>query len=206
MPDHFVEPGDPSQCEGSFSGGQCRHRAEPGDRFCKGCGGKNQLALKSRRQYLLKDTRSATRLAELAEHEEIKSLREEIGLARVLLERRFNMIQSDADLLAACGPVNVMLLTIERLVKTSHQIETNLGVLLTRNTVLRLAQAMCEIVIEEIQSVPGFEAIVDRLSTRLLSTVLQAKNDDAKRIEAIDVEFTAQPSPVVAAKEEHSRA
>lgn len=196
MPEHYVDLDDPNRCEGSFSGGQCRHQAEPGDRFCKGCGGKNRLSLEARRQYLLKDTRQAARLAEFAEHDDIKSLREEIGLARVLLERRFNMIQSDADLLAACGPVNAMLLTIERLVKTSHQIETNLGVLLTRNTVLKLAQAMCEIVIDEIQAVPGFEQIVDRLSQRLLSTVLRANNDDTKRIEAIDVEFARQTEPV----------
>jgi hypothetical protein len=196
VPDHFVQPGDPDQCEGHFSGGQCRHRAEPGDKFCKGCGGKNQISLEARRQYLLKDTRHATRLAQFAEHEDIKSLREEIGLARVLLERRFNLIKDDSDLLQACGPINGMLLTIERLVKTSHQIETNLGVLLTRNTVLKLAQAMCEIVIDEIQSVPGFEEIVDRLSQRLLSAVLRANNDDTKRIEAIDVEFARQTEPV----------
>jgi hypothetical protein len=58
----------------------------------------------------------------------------------MLIERRFNLIQSDADLIAACGALNTLLLTVERLVKSAHPIEKSLGTLLARSAVLRLAQ------------------------------------------------------------------
>jgi len=54
-------------------------------------------------------------LAQFAEHEEVKSLRDEIALARMLIERRFNLIKDDADLISACGSLNTLLLTVGRL-------------------------------------------------------------------------------------------
>lgn len=198
MPPISVPNGAPNQCQGSYTSGQCRHPAEPGDTLCKGCGGVDRVAQNSRRQYMLANSNYAQRLTQLAEHEDIKSLREEIAIARMMLERRFNMIKdSDAELLAACGPINMMLGTIERLVKTSHQIETNLGVVLTRNTVLKLAQVMVEIVMDEIQSIPNYEEIIDRISARLISAITNTtnNNDDTRKIEAIDVEFEHTPPP-----------
>lgn len=189
-----VHPDDPNRCEGHAGREQCHYRAEPGDTKCRACGGKDQVALESKRQYILTNVESRTRLAQFAESDTIKSLRDEIAMARVLTEKRFNLIKTDADLLSACGPLNTMLLTIERLIKTCHATEQSLGVLLGRATVLNLASQLCQIMIDELQDVPGFEEIVERVSERLVASVLKANNnDDPKRLEsakAIDVEFT----------------
>lgn len=194
-----VHPDDPNRCEGHAGGEQCHYRVAPGDKLCVACGGKDQLALESKRQYLLSNVESRTRLAQFAESDTIKSLRDEIALARVLTEKRFNLIKTDADLLTACGPLNTLLLTIERLVKTCHSTEQSLGVLLSRATILNLAQQMCQIVIEELQDVPGFESVVERISDRLVGIVMKANNDDPKRLESaeqpIDVEYTKSETP-----------
>ncbi len=82
--------------------------------YCQACGGRSLAPARRLRQYLLAKAQDSTRLAQFAEHEDVKSLRDEIALARMLIERRFNLIKDDADLIAACGSLNTLLLTVER--------------------------------------------------------------------------------------------
>lgn len=103
--------------------------------------------------------------------EEIKSLREEIFLARAMVERRLNMVESDADFLQACGTVNTYLLTLERLVTSCHKLEVNLGALLSKGAIVALAQSIVSILMEELQHIDGYEAIIDRVSTNILAAV-----------------------------------
>jgi len=84
--------------------------------YCLACGGRSQAPARRLRQYLLAKAQDSTRLAHFAEHEDVKSLRDEIALARMLIERRFNLIKDDADLISASSSLNTLLLTVERLV------------------------------------------------------------------------------------------
>ena len=54
--------------------------------------------------------KTRARLHKFADHEEIRSLREEIALARMLAEPRWNMVKNDNDLIMACGSLNTLLL------------------------------------------------------------------------------------------------
>lgn len=182
MSSHFVEPDDPSRCEGAVpGGGQCRFPREPGHTLCKACGGRNLIKAEEKRQYVLTEVRDQTRLAELAEHDSVKTLREEIALARILVEKRFNIIKTDNDLIQGCGAINSLLLTIEKLVKTCHTMEQSLGTLISRTDMLRIAEKVIEIIAEELAGVDGFEIVVDRVAMRLVKSI------DTK---VIDVEAT----------------
>jgi hypothetical protein len=121
--------------------------------YCLACGGRNQAPARRLRQYLLAKAQDSTRLAQFAEHEEVKSLRDEIALARMLIERRFNLIKDDADLISACGSLNTLLLTVERLVKSAHAIEKSLGTLLARTAVLRLGRQICQIIVDRLEGI-----------------------------------------------------
>lgn len=105
--------------------------------------------------------------------DDLKSLTEEIALARTLLERRLNGIKDDAELIASTAQITNMLLTIEKLVSSCHRIEQSLGVLIGREKVVELAKAVAEILLEELQDVPGYEAIIDRISTKLMSALAE---------------------------------
>jgi hypothetical protein len=129
-----------------------------------------------KRLYRLTEAQYRTRLAQLSEHEQVKTLREEIALTRMLIEKRFNLIKTDADLLAAYGPINSLLLTVEKLVKSANAIEQNLGVLLGKPALLRLSQTLCEIIIDELQGTPGFEEKIDKIVARLVTAVSSAQN------------------------------
>ena len=178
---------DPRRCKGAAPDGQCQNFAEEGSDYCAAHCGKSNLPAIQTRQYLLAKADFRKRLAELGDHEDIKSLRDEIALARMLIEKRLNMVQTDNDILAACGPINQLLLTVERLVKSAHQIETNLGVLLARKSVLRLGQQICQIITEELEGIENYEEIVDSIINRIIETIKRA-NNSATDVKALEFE------------------
>ncbi|REJ86529.1 MAG: hypothetical protein DWQ35_23145 [Planctomycetota bacterium] len=170
------DPADPRRCQGAAPDGQCMNEAESGSDFCRAHGGHSTAEAQEKRLYLLTKAKHRERLAQLSEHEEIKSLRDEIAIARMLIEERFNAIKNDSDLLAAFGPINTSLLTVERLVKSAHQIEQNLGNLLAKTSVLALGQSISRILIDELEDLPDYEEIVDRINERIITTIASAGN------------------------------
>ncbi|MGH7194650.1 MAG: hypothetical protein ACREJM_14120, partial [Candidatus Saccharimonadales bacterium] len=158
------DPADPNRCKGATRSGQCRHKALTGSDYCHGCGKlwDNEAALlEQKRQYNLTEAHYRVRLEQLAEHSDVKSLRDEIALTRLLIEKRFNLIKTDTDFINACGQINTLLLTAERLNKSAHAIEQSLGVLLSRDTVLRLGQAIIEVLADELKTLPDHEELID---------------------------------------------
>ena len=199
MPGHISEKivpeDDPNRCQGSYPGGQCRFGAVENDIYCEGCGGKNSLILVEKTQYQLSNTKYRTRLAQLnSQGSDIKSLREEIALIKLMVEQRFNMIKTDTDFIAACGPINQMLLTAERLVKTANQIENDLGLVLGKEVLFKLAEQWIDLIIREITphvAEDVFGGVVDRVSEGIIGLVEKAGKDDI-----VDVEFESkEPSP-----------
>lgn len=181
-----LDPADPERCKLSIGDRQCTDLSEPGAEYCRKHRGVDHTNEVSTRLYLLAKADEQARLLKLADHEEIRSLREEIALARMLVERRWNLIRNDNDLIMACGSVNTLLLTIERLVKSAHSIEQNLGVLLSKSAVMALGQNICRIIVEELDGIENYEAIVDSITQRILNTIASAKDkpEPARVIEA----------------------
>jgi len=172
-----LDPADPTRCKGTNPEGQCWNQAEEGSDFCRAHHGVNLAPARNMRQYLLTKVEERTRLAQFADHDEIKSLREEIALTRMLIEKLYNSIQSQADLLTICGPLNRALLTVERLVKSSHQIEQSLGNLLGRPAVLRVGQQIVEILMVRLEGIPGYEGLVDSIIEDIVPTIQSATNE-----------------------------
>jgi hypothetical protein len=140
-------------------------------------GGVDLTEQEETRGYLLSKLEDRARLTSLSDElEPVKELHDAISLTHMLIEKRYNIIQTEGDLLAACGPLNQLLQTMERLVNSTHRIETNLGELLARHAVITLAKEMVKIVIEEIEGVDDYEAIIDRITERLIETVGKANN------------------------------
>jgi len=171
---------DPHRCKGPKPDGQCRNIAEVGSAYCQACGGRSQAPARRLRQYLLAKAQDSTRLAQFAEHEDVKSLRDEIALTRMLIERRFNLVRDDADLISACGSLNTLILTVERLVKSAHVIEKSLGTLLARAAVLRVGQQICQIIVDRLEGIPNYEQIVDAIITDIVATVSKADNSEVE--------------------------
>lgn len=172
---------DPNRCKGAAPEGQCLYLAMTGSEYCKAHGGSHNKDLAETQSYLLTQADYKRRLAQLqVQSEPIRELKDAIALTHMLIEKRFNLIKDDNDLLAACGPLNALLLTMERLVKSAITLEQNLGALLAKPTVLNLGQTIVTIIIDELAGVEGYEDRVDRITSRMLQSISLSANTEAK--------------------------
>jgi len=154
--------------------------AVEGAERCMVCA-QTDLVEAGRKQYLLTNPRFQVRLSQLSTADEIKSLRDEVAIARMLVEERLNKIESDQDLYASCGAINTLLLTIEKLVSRSHILEQNLGQLYHRSTIVQMMQAFVAVVDEEVRPLEGGIAAIDRIVERIYSFARTARNEEQAR-------------------------
>lgn len=90
------------------------------------------------------------------------------------------MIKNDSDLMVACGPLNTLFLTLERLVKSCNQLEKNLGNLLSKSALISFAGEVIEAITDEISHLPEYEELVDRISDRLIDMAAKTQNVESE--------------------------
>ena len=179
-----TDPADPRRCKFSYPHEQCWREAEHGSDFCLAHGGKSTEQAEDKRHYYLAEVDNRRRLSELSGNGQVESLREGIGLVRMLIEKQMNAAKSDAETLSSCGSINNLLLTMSKLIKDCHALEQSLGDLLSKQAVVRLGQSICEIVIEELRGIEGHEEIIDRIVNRLFPAISGASNGELLRLPA----------------------
>lgn len=168
---------DPRRCKGRAPDGQCRNVSVTGSDYCLAHGGHDLTDMRKQQGFLLAKAEDQGRLSALSDTlEPVKELRSTIALTHMLIEKRWNSVKDDTDLLTHCGPLNQMIATMEKLVSSCHRIETNLGELLARQAIIALAKDMVQIVIEELEGIDDYELIIDRITERLINTIRDADN------------------------------
>lgn len=179
MTDKARYPNDPNRCQATTRRGQCIKLAVEGKIYCDYHLRDQDIEDKqSLRAYMLTDPVTAGAAGRHSQVEELKSLREEIALARAMIERRLNLVENNADFLQACGTVNTYLLTLERLVTSCHKLEVNLGTLLSKGAILVIAQEVVGILMRELEGVKNHEEIVDRISGRIVEVIEEQERID----------------------------
>lgn len=161
------------RCEHTSKSGQCNHLAVEGSKFCAEHSRDPQAGPK--RQYMLNKAIYQQRYSNFAESDDIRTLKDEIAILRMVMQERLNMIGSDSEMLASCGQIASLAVTIERLVKSCHTLESNLGSLIAKPTLLGIANSIVQILLQELAEVPGYEILVDKISERILQVVTEAK-------------------------------
>jgi hypothetical protein len=115
------------------------------------------------------------RYSAFAESDDLRTLKDEIAILRMVMQERLNMIGSDSEMLASCGQIASLAVTIERLVKSCHTLESRLGSLLAKPTLLGIANDMVQILLQELADQPNYEVLVDKISERILKVITEAK-------------------------------
>ncbi len=177
-PSYYIEEILYMQCEhvNKFSG-QCSRQTCEGTNKCPiHTHGDSEKVEK--RVYRLQNMERRLRHETLSNHDALRSIREEVAVARMLLEERLNSIKTDADLISACGPINTLLLTIEKLTSSCLKLDKSVGNLLAKPIILKMASDIVAIILEELADLPGHELIVDKISERIIETMSSIEGED----------------------------
>lgn len=102
------------------------------------------------------------RVQELKDDSEIRSLKNEIGILRMLIEDRFKRITDDVQLQIHSSAIADMLMKVEKLVSSCVRIEKSLGELLDKGQIVQFGQEVVEIISEYV-SPEKLEEVASRI-------------------------------------------
>jgi hypothetical protein len=135
------------RCESSNAHGPCPYCKVPGSEYCPRHGANKGIQAEAKevtRNYRLRQWKR--RVGELADSDGIKSLREEVGILRMLLEETLNQCETPMDLLLYSQKMADLVMKIERLVVSCDKLENRMGLLLNKDSVLQLANTYVQII------------------------------------------------------------
>jgi hypothetical protein len=165
------EPDDPRRCQTVIATkGQCINLAVDGAQYCPVHSGYGQVRAeenKTLRTYRLKKYQN--RLTEFAEHDRIKSLRDEIGILRILIEERLNLCHTDLDLMLHSSVLSDLIMKVEKVVTSCNRLENQLGLLLDKTQALQLGAEIVEIVARHVENEEVLQQIADEIISSISS-------------------------------------
>ena len=161
---------DPERCQGQTTQGQrCPYKAMPGVTHCPMHGGPKQQESKKKetlRNYRLQLWNQ--RVAEFGDSEGVKSLRDEIGITRLLLENVVNRCQDSTELILYAPRIGDLVMKIEKLVTSCHKLEASTGLLLDKSAALVIAGKIVEVVSRFVTDPDA----VDKIATEICETIV----------------------------------
>lgn len=171
-----ADENDPNRCLGQDKHlGQCRYKAVPGSKYCPRH--KGDLAIRAQEKENLRQYKIGIyeqRYKEFATDPEIKSLRQEIGITRMLLEELFKRCQGDNPntLLVHLPRIDQTTERIRKLVESCHRMEEKLAVSLDRAVVLQIAETIVVIVNKHVDDPQLLETLSGEIFTAITGKVL----------------------------------
>ncbi len=164
----------PDRCTHHKPGeGQCPMQSVPNYNRCEVHGGVNQLQINKKqelRAYMANRWRAE--IKSNASDSEIKSLREELGIARIMLDQLLNRCKDSHDLLLMSTPIDNMLKTITLIQKNSHLIEKDLNNIITPESLEEFGNALFNIIMEEVQD----SNTINRISMKIMKELRKVTN------------------------------
>lgn len=151
---------DPERCLGKHTHlGQCGYKRMEGSEYCPLHARLGHHTLKKQEEYNYNLTKYRARIAQFADNPKVKSLREEIGVLRLLLETTLNMCDTNNKLLIYSGKLADLVSRVERVVNTCNTIETKTGQLLDKSVIMTLVDSILQILIAHISEGDVLDAI-----------------------------------------------
>lgn len=162
-------PDDKDRCQATGSQGQCPYKAIPGYPNCPRHGISHVKADEKNKANQYRIQVWQQRMNEFAESGDVKSLRDEIGILRLLMEETLNKCSDTTTLLIYQSKISDLAMKIEKLVSSCHRLEAKMGMLLDKSAALRLAGQIVEIISSEISDADAIDRISNGIITELAS-------------------------------------
>lgn len=157
--------------------GQCMNKvAKEGGSYCGACQVPTDKVDSRRLNYAFLKAKVQQDITEKAENSAIKSLREEIGILRLLVERIINKCEDDDDLLIKSPQISDLVTRIEKLVRSCHYLEDQMGDLLDKTAILRFGAQVIELISTEIMDLE----LLERISGKMITILNSIGNDEGE--------------------------
>lgn len=172
----MTHPADPERCQGVTAAGQCQHKGIPGKQYCAVHISSTLRCEERSNQRNYRIAKWRARLEEFADNPQVKGLREEIGLLRILLEELVNTCTDSTKLILASNKISDLILKIEKLVSSCHRLEKSTGMLLDKSSAIQLASKFVQIIAEEVDD----PVLIEKISDKLISEIQNLKPSEAR--------------------------
>lgn len=167
----------PNRCQAVHGHGQCQYVSLEGSNYCAMHGGnKAQEAAKKKVQRGYNLAQWQNRVDDFSDGDNVKNLRAEIGILKMLLENVVNMCKTSQDLLLYSSKIGEMASKIEKLVVSCSRLESSMGMMLDKSAALHLAAMMVEIISKYVTD----EDAVDMIANDIALAVVSLNGKDVK--------------------------
>lgn len=141
-----VEDGDPDQCLSMGKHGQCRFKRVPGGNHCEIHGGNKIIESQNKKSLnLYRLSKWEARIRELSLPETLKSLNEEMGILRIMLEERVNACTSATQLVLNSAGISELIVKIRDTAKVVHNLDVATGKTLDKTALTQFASEIISI-------------------------------------------------------------
>ena len=174
-------PGAPNRCQSTLAqgrSGQCMNVALPGSDFCTVHGGVDKSSEQGLYNLRLTQAQWIRDISQQANSTGIKSLRDEIGVLRVILQEKLNAIGNANDLVQQCGPLGDLIMKIERIVLSCDKLENNMGMVVDKSVLLQFAGEVVSIIATELVGTANSDVIIDKIACRITESISRSSVED----------------------------
>lgn len=161
--DFIKDPDDPERCTAISGTRQCNKRKMAGFDYCAyhNSGQLSKMRKEQQRQYLLSNWRQE--IDHYANNDQIKSLREEIAICRLLMQQVLNKCEDGQDLILYSGKIMEITNTLKGLITTCHHMDEKTQFLVDKNQIVMLAGQILEIIAEHVSDGDVMIAIAEQI-------------------------------------------
>jgi hypothetical protein len=163
------EPDSPDRCQAVHNGGQCIWKACEGSKYCEAHGGNKAIEAKekeSMRNYQL--TKWQARIDQKKSTPDLKNLRDEIAILRMMLEERLNACSSGTDLMLHSSAISDLIMKVEKVVASCHKLDRSRGLMIDKQAILNFAGRVIQIITLELDGQPDK---IDDIGNRILEEI-----------------------------------
>lgn len=161
------EPDDPHRCQakGDIKEGQCPFTAVEGEIYCPKHNGTQMQARKALQRvhdYRLQIWQE--RVTEFSESENVRSLKGEIGILRLMIEQILNKCTDSSELVIYSGRISDLIVKLDKLMNSMNTFDTKMGMMLDKTAAITLASRVVDVISKHITE----PTVVDAISSGII--------------------------------------
>ena len=174
-PIKITDPASPTRCQGITSNGQCINESVDSTTRCSLHGANMQLKSieeKSLKNYRL--TKFNAQVQRMSNTSGLKTLSEEIGILRVIMEEKLNQCTDVTELMMQSHTISDLAMKIEKMVVSCSKLESTLGQTMDKAALLSFGSKVIQIIGENITD----PDVLDTIGTSIVNLLGEQDNGE----------------------------